>query len=80
MKTICLKTKYNTIDWTLKRVHSIVSDPTSSDDESMITNVNNIKMLKVVSLQTWPRFLIIGSSDNESLRKLSPFAVSKQIF
>ena len=50
---------------------------TSSDGKSMITTVKNIKTLKVVSLQTWPMFLVIGSSDDESLRKLSPSALQK---
>ena len=67
----------NTTDGNLKRVHTEVSDSTSSDEESTITNVKNIKKLKVASLQTWPRFLVIGSSDDESLRKLSPFAIQK---
>ncbi|XP_041357625.1 uncharacterized protein LOC121374586 [Gigantopelta aegis] len=29
------------------------------------------------SRKTWPRFLVIGSSDDEALKKLSPFAIQK---
>ncbi|XP_041369896.1 uncharacterized protein LOC121383865 [Gigantopelta aegis] len=61
-------------DGTLKRVHTEVSDSSSSDEESKSLNV---KKSKVISLKTWPRFLVIGSSDEGALKKLSPFAIQK---
>ena len=66
----------NTIDGTLKRVHTEVSDSTSSDEESMIKSLN-VKKSKITCCKTWPRFLIIGSTDEGALRKLSPFAIDK---
>ena len=48
-----------------------------SGEQSMINKVKKIKTLKVVYLQTWPRFLVVGSSDDESLRKLFPFTIQK---
>ncbi|XP_041376818.1 uncharacterized protein LOC121389287 [Gigantopelta aegis] len=35
------------------------------------------KKSKVISSKTWPRFLVIGSSDDEALKTLSPFAIPK---
>ena len=66
----------NPIDGTLKRVHTEVSDSTSSDEESMIKSLN-VKKSKITSCKTWPRFLIIGSTDEGALRKFSPFAIDK---
>ena len=66
----------NPIDGTLKRVHTEVSDSTSSDEESMVKAIN-AKKSKVTSFKTWPRFLIIGSTNEGALRKLSPFAIDK---
>ena len=53
-----------------------VSDSTSSDEESMIKSLN-VKKSKITSCKTWRRFLIIGSTDEGALRKLSPFAIDK---
>ena len=39
--------------------------------------LSNQKKSKVSSSQSWPRFLVIGSSNEEALKKLSPFAVQK---
>ena len=66
--------KNNTNDGSLKRVHTEVSDFTSSDEESMSSN---FKKTKTLSSKTWPRFLVIGSSNDEALKKLSPFAIQK---
>ena len=66
--------KNNTNDGTLKMVHTEVSDLTSSDEESMSTNY---KRTKTLSSKTWPRFLVIGSSNDKALKKLSPFAIQK---
>ena len=65
------KTKY--FDGTLKRVLTVVID-SSSNDELII---NNVKKSKVISLKAWPRFLVIGSADDETLKTLSPFAIRK---
>ena len=65
--------KNNTNDGTLKRVHTEVSDFTSSDEESMSTNY---KKTKTLSSKTWPRFLVIGSSNDEAFKN-SPFAIQK---
>ena len=46
----------------------------SSDDE---LKTNYVKKSKVISLKAWPRFLVIGSADEETLKKLSPFAIQK---
>ena len=67
-------TKNCTNDGALKRVHTEVSDFTSSDEMSSTLSVNKSKTL---SSKTWPRFLVIGSSNNEALKKLSPFAIQK---
>ncbi|XP_041374116.1 uncharacterized protein LOC121387156 [Gigantopelta aegis] len=40
------------------------------------TNLN-VNKSKVISGKTWPRFLVIGSSVDGALRKLSPFAIEK---
>ena len=61
-------------DWTLKRVHTEVSGLSSSDDESTKFE----KRSKVTSIN-WPRFLIISSTEDGALTKLSPFAVQKAI-
>ena len=66
----------NPIDGTLKRVHTEVSDSTSSDEKSTVKTLN-AKNSKVTSFKTWPRFLIIGSTDEGALQKLSPFAIDK---
>ena len=71
---IMAKTKHTTYDGTLKRGHTEVSDVSSSDEESMSVN---LKRTKVVSSKSWPRFLVIGSSDDGALKKLSPFAIEK---
>ena len=65
--------KTNYFDGTLKRVHTEVID-SSSDDE---LKTNYVKKSKVISLKAWPRFLVIGSADDETLKKLSPFAIQK---
>ncbi|XP_041355359.1 uncharacterized protein LOC121372987 [Gigantopelta aegis] len=63
-----------TFDGTLIRVHTEVSDSSSSDEESMTLHV---KKSKVISLKFWPRFLVIGSFVDGALMKLSPFAIQK---
>ena len=65
--------KTNSFEGTLKRVHTEEID-SSSDDE---LNTNNVKKSKVISLKAWPRFLVIGSPDDETLKTLSPFAIQK---
>ncbi|XP_041357812.1 uncharacterized protein LOC121374769 [Gigantopelta aegis] len=65
-------------DGTLKRVHTEVSDFLSSDEESMKSKTN-VKKSKVISSQHWPRFLVISSTDDGTLNKLSPFAIEKAI-
>ena len=69
-------TKSVTSDGALKRVRTEVSDSSSSDDESM-TKFQNSKKWNVVSSDSWPRFLIIASSDDGNMQKLSPFAIQK---
>ena len=44
----------------------------SSDDESI---ANYVKKSKVISSNSWPRFLVIGSGDDKALKMLSPFAI-----
>ena len=61
-------------DGTLKRVHTEVLGLSSSDDES----TKSEKRTKVISTN-WPRFLIISSTEDGALNKLSPFAVQKAI-
>ena len=58
---------------TLKRVHTEVID--SSSDEELIRNY--VKKSKVISLKAWTKFLVIGSADDETLNKLSPFPIQK---
>ena len=65
-------------DGTLKRVRTEVSDSSSSEEESM-TNLNILKKSKVISGDTWPRFLVISSSDEGALKTLSPFAIQKAL-
>ncbi|XP_041373429.1 polycystic kidney disease protein 1-like 2 [Gigantopelta aegis] len=65
-------------DGTLKRVHTEVSDFLSSDEESMKSKTS-VKKSKVISSQNWPRFLVISSTDDGALNKLSPFAIQKAI-
>ena len=67
-------TKNCTNDGALKRVHTKVSDFTSSDRESMSLS---LKKSKTLSSKTWPRFLVDGSSNDEVLKKLSPYAIQK---
>ena len=59
---------------TLKKSHTEVSDFTSSDEEAMCLN---IKKSKTLSSKTRSRFLVIGSSNDKALKKLSPFAIQK---
>ena len=61
-------------DGTMKRVHTEVSGLSSSDDES----TKSEKKTKVTS-SNWPRFLIISSTEDGALTKLSPFAIQKAI-
>ena len=61
-------------DGTLKRVHTEVSGWSSSDDESMKTDI--YKKSKVTT-SNWPRFLVISSTVEGALNKLSPFAIQK---
>ena len=68
--------KNSTSDGALKRVHTEVSDSSSSGEESTTWN-NAVKKSKVVSSQSWSRFLVIGSSDERALKTLSPFAIHK---
>ena len=63
----------NTIDGTLKRVHTEVGDFSSSDEES----ITYTKKTKMTTSNTWPRFFIISSTDDGVLKKLSPFAIQK---
>ncbi|XP_041374774.1 uncharacterized protein LOC121387651 [Gigantopelta aegis] len=65
-------------DETLKGVHTEVSDFLSSDEESMKSRTN-VKKSKVIFSQNWPKFLVIGSTDDGALTKLSPFAIQKAI-
>ena len=63
---------------TLKRVHTKVYGLSlSSDDESMKTDI--YKKSKVTT-SNWPRFLVISSTVEGALNKLSPFAIQKAIF
>ncbi|XP_041357871.1 uncharacterized protein LOC121374825 [Gigantopelta aegis] len=68
--------KSPTFDGTLKRVRTEVSDSSSSDEESMLSSLT-VKKSRVISLDIWPRFLVIESSNDGALQKLSPFAVEK---
>ena len=67
------KTQSNSIDRTLKRVHTEVGDFSSSDEES----ITYTKKTKVTTSNTWPWFVIISSTDDGALKKLSPFAIQK---
>jgi hypothetical protein len=69
------KNKMASSDGALKRVRTEVADSSSSDEESMNSLTN--KKTKVISNFAWPRFLVIGSSNDEALKKLSPFAIQK---
>ena len=73
MNQMSEQNKTNYFDGTLKRVHTEVID-SSSDDE---LKTNYVKKSKVISLKAWPRFLVIGSADDETLKMLSPFAIQK---
>ena len=68
------KNKTTPSDGTLKRVHTEVSDFSSSDEESM--KLNN-KKTSVITSESWPRFLVVGSSVDGALIKLSPFDIQK---
>ena len=68
--------KTKKIDGTLKRVHTEVSGLSSSDDES--TKIEISKRSKVTT-SNWPRFLIVSSTVEGALNKLSPFAIQKAI-
>ena len=72
MTQMSKQNKTNYFDGTLKRVHTEVIDSSSNDDLT-----NNVKKSKVISLKAWPRFLVIGSADDETLKTLSPFAIQK---
>ena len=65
-------------DGTLKRVHTDVSDFSSSDEESRKSS-NAVKKSKVNSSNNWSRFLVISSIEDGALTKLSPFAIQKAI-
>ena len=65
-------------DGTLERVHTDVSDFSSSDEESRKSS-NSVKKSKVNSSKTWSRFLVISSIEDGALTKLSPFAIHKAI-
>ena len=66
-------TKINS-DGTLKSVHTEVSGLSSSDDES-----TQFEKRSKVTLINWPRFLIISSTEDGALTKLSSFAIQKAI-
>ena len=68
--------KTKNVDGTLKRVHTEVSGLSSSDDESMKTDF--YKTSKVTT-SNWPRFLVVSSTVEGALNKLSPFAIQKAI-
>ena len=68
--------KINKFDGTLKRVHTEVSGLSSSDEES--TKIEISKRSKVTT-SNWPRFLIVSSTVEGALNKLSPFAIQKAI-
>ena len=57
----------------LDSVHTEVGDFSSTDEES----ITYTKKTKVTTSNTWPRFLIISSTDDGALKKLSPFAIQK---
>ena len=63
----------NNFDVTLKRVHTEVSGLSSSDDEYMKTDFYK------KSTSNWPRFLVVSSTVEGALNKLSPFAIQKAI-
>ena len=65
-------------DGTLKRVHTDVSDFSSSDEESRKCS-NSVKKSKVISSKNWSRFFVISSIEDGALTKLSPFAIQKAI-
>ena len=65
-------------DGVLKRVRTEVSDSSPSDEESMI-NQKKKRTTKVVADVSWPRFLIIASSNEGALQRLSPFAIQKAL-
>ena len=68
--------KTKNVDGTLKKVHTEVSGLSSSDDES--TKIEISKKSKVTT-SNWPRFLIVSSTVEGALNKLSPFAIQKAI-
>ena len=72
------KQNKNNSDGTLKRVHTDVSDFSSSDEESRKSS-NSVKKCKVNSSKNWSRFLVISSIEDGALTKLSPFAIQKAI-
>ena len=65
-------------DGTLKRVHTDVSDFSSSVEESRKCS-NSVKKSKINSSKNWSRFLVISSIEDGALTKLSPFAIQKAI-
>ena len=72
-----IKQNKSNSDGTLKRVHTDVSDFSSSDEESRKYS-NTVKKSKVNS-KKWSRFLVISSTEDGALTKLSPFAIQKSI-
>ena len=69
--------KTNKFDGTLKRVHTEVSGLSFSDDQS--TKIEISKKSKVTT-SNWPRFLIVSSTVEGALNKLSPFAIQKAMY
>ena len=65
-------------DGTLKRVHTDVSDFSSSDEQSRKYS-NTVKKSKVNSSKNWSRFLVTSSTEDGAMTKLSPFAIQKSI-
>ena len=65
----------NSSDGTLKRVHTEVSDCSSSDEQSMTLKQKKSKVIS--SSEIVPRFLVIESPNDGALQKLSPFVIQK---
>ena len=72
------KTNKSNSDGTLKRVHTDVSNISSSDEGSSKYS-NYVKKSKVISSKNWSRFLVISSIEDGALTKLFPFAIQKTI-
>ena len=67
------KTTNKQADGTRKRVHTKISDSSTSDEESMTKKSSN------TSTDNWPRFLIIEPVSEGALNSLSPFAIHKAL-